>query len=94
MIPGDEFFARLRRHTGNRAAQALYLAQGTIEIDVRLEPVVSRDVTAAGLSAADAPLYTRTWIHPVGIPRAVGHRKGGANTNPPAHHNALTPAAA
>jgi hypothetical protein len=37
-------------------------AQGAIELDVRLEPVVSGEVLAAGLSPADAPPYTRTWI--------------------------------
>jgi hypothetical protein len=42
-------------------------AQGTIELDVRLEPVVSGDVVAAGLSAADAPPYTRTWIILIGF---------------------------
>jgi hypothetical protein len=41
-------------------------AQGTIELDVRLEPVVSGDVSAAGLNAADAPPYTRTWIALIG----------------------------
>ena len=39
-------------------------AQGTIELDVRLEPVLSGDVTAAGLGAADAPPYT--WIILIG----------------------------
>ena len=34
-------------------------AQGAIELDVRLEPVVSGDVLAAGLGASDAPPYTR-----------------------------------
>ena len=37
-------------------------AEGTVELDVRLEPVVSGDVSAAGLNAADAPPYTRTFI--------------------------------
>jgi hypothetical protein len=37
-------------------------AQGTVELEVRLEPVVSGDVAAAGLSAAEAPPYTRTWL--------------------------------
>ena len=40
-------------------------AQGTVELDVRLEPVVSGDVRAAGLGAADAPPYTR-WIILIG----------------------------
>jgi hypothetical protein len=37
-------------------------AQGAIELDVRLEPVVSGDVLAAGLGPADAPPYTKTWM--------------------------------
>jgi hypothetical protein len=37
-------------------------AQGAIELEVRLEPVVSGDVLAAGLGAADAPPYTKTWM--------------------------------
>jgi hypothetical protein len=37
-------------------------AQGTIELDVRLDPVFSGNVSAAGLNAADAPPYTRTGI--------------------------------
>jgi hypothetical protein len=37
-------------------------AEGAVEIDVRLEPVVSGDVSAAGLNASDAPPYTRTVI--------------------------------
>jgi hypothetical protein len=40
--------------------------QGTIELDVRLEPVISGEVSAAGFSAADAPPYTRTWIALIG----------------------------
>ena len=39
-------------------------AQGTIELEVRLEPVVSGDVMAAGLSGADAPPYA--WIILIG----------------------------
>jgi hypothetical protein len=35
-------------------------AQGTVELEVRLDPVVSGDVRAAGLSTADAPPYA--WI--------------------------------
>jgi hypothetical protein len=41
-------------------------AQGTVELEVRMEPVVSGDVMAAGLSA-DAPLYTRTWVILIGF---------------------------
>jgi hypothetical protein len=37
-------------------------AQGAIELDVRLEPVVSGDVLAAGLGPADGAPYTSTWI--------------------------------
>jgi hypothetical protein len=37
-------------------------AEGTVELDVRLEPVSGGDVSAAGLNAADAPPYTRTFI--------------------------------
>jgi hypothetical protein len=40
--------------------------QGTVELDVRLEPIVSGDVSAAGLSAADMPAYTRTVIALIG----------------------------
>ena len=40
-------------------------AQGTVELDVRLEPIVSGDVSAAGLSASGAPPYT--WIVVVGF---------------------------
>ena len=39
-------------------------AQGTVELEVRLEPVVSDDVLAAGLSGADAPPYA--WIILIG----------------------------
>ena len=39
-------------------------ARGTVELDVRLEPVVSGDVSAAGLSPDGAPPYT--WIVLVG----------------------------
>jgi hypothetical protein len=42
-------------------------AQGPIELDVRLEPVVSGDVKAAGLSGAEAPTYTRTLIVLIGL---------------------------
>jgi hypothetical protein len=42
-------------------------AQGPVELDVRLEPVVSGDVLAAGLSGADAPPYTRTWVILIGF---------------------------
>ena len=35
-------------------------AQGAVELDVRLEPVVSGEVLAAGLGPADAPPYTKT----------------------------------
>ena len=38
-------------------------ALGTVELDVRLDPV-SDDITAAGLNAADAPPYT--WIILIG----------------------------
>ncbi len=41
-------------------------AQGTVELDVRLEPVISGEVSAAGFSATDAPPYTRTWIALIG----------------------------
>jgi len=37
-------------------------ALGAIELDVRLEPVASGEVLAAGLGPADAPPYTRTWL--------------------------------
>jgi hypothetical protein len=40
--------------------------QGTIELDVRLEPAAG-DIVAAGLSAADAPPFTRTWIILIGF---------------------------
>ena len=40
-------------------------AQGPIELDVRLEPVVSGDVSAAGLGTADATPYT--WIILIGF---------------------------
>src|SRR6185295_1572485 len=40
--------------------------QGPVELEVRLEPVVSGDVLAAGLSGAGAPPYTRTWIILIG----------------------------
>ena len=46
--------------------------QGTIELEVRLDPVVSGDVVAAGLSGADPPPYTRTWIVLVGLLVLVG----------------------
>jgi hypothetical protein len=39
-------------------------AQGTVELSVRLEPVVSGDVSAAGLGAASAPRYP--WIVLIG----------------------------
>ena len=42
-------------------------AQGPIELDVRLEPAVSGDVMAAGLSGADAPPYMRTGIILIGL---------------------------
>ena len=42
-------------------------AEGAIELDVRLEPVVSAEVLAAGLSASDAPSYTRTGIILIGF---------------------------
>jgi hypothetical protein len=35
-------------------------AQGTVELEVRLEPAVSDDVLAAGLGGADAPPYV--WV--------------------------------
>ena len=41
-------------------------AEGAVELDVRLEPVVSGDVSTAGLSAANAPPYTRTAIALIG----------------------------
>ena len=41
-------------------------AQGPIELDVRLEPVVSGDVLAAGLGASDGLPYTRTGIILIG----------------------------
>jgi hypothetical protein len=41
-------------------------AQGTVELDVRLEPVVSGDVSAAGLSGAETPPYMRTGIALIG----------------------------
>ena len=37
-------------------------AQGAIELDVRLEPVVSGEVSAAGMGSADASAQARTWI--------------------------------
>jgi hypothetical protein len=37
-------------------------AEGTVELDVRLEPVVAGNVSAAGLNATGAPPYTRTLI--------------------------------
>lgn len=37
-------------------------AEGTVELDVRLEPIVSADISAAGLNATDGPPYTRTLI--------------------------------
>src|SRR6185503_9522114 len=37
-------------------------AEGAIELDVRLEPVVSDEVLSAVLSTTDAPSYTRTGI--------------------------------
>jgi hypothetical protein len=42
-------------------------AQGPVELDLRLEPVVPGAVMAAGLSASDAPPYTRTWIVLIGL---------------------------
>jgi hypothetical protein len=41
-------------------------SEGTIELDVRLEPVTSGIVSAAGLSGSDAPPYTRTAIAVIG----------------------------
>jgi hypothetical protein len=41
--------------------------EGAIELDVRLEPVVSPEVLAAGLSATDAPSYRRTGIILIGF---------------------------
>ena len=41
-------------------------AQGTVELDVRLEPLVPDDVSAAGLGAADGPPYMRTGIAVLG----------------------------
>src|ERR1700694_5080520 len=41
-------------------------AQGTVELDLSLEPVVSDTVTAAGLGSTDGPPYTRTWIVLIG----------------------------
>jgi hypothetical protein len=38
--------------------------EGTVELDVRLEPIVSGKVSAAGLN--DAPPYSRTWIILIG----------------------------
>jgi hypothetical protein len=40
--------------------------EGTVELDVRLEPVGSSDASAAGLSGGDAPPYTRTGIALIG----------------------------
>ena len=42
-------------------------AEGAIELDVRLEPVVSSEVLAAGLSATDAPSYMRTGLILIGF---------------------------
>ena len=41
--------------------------QGAIELDIRLEPVVSSEVLSAGLSTTDAPSYTRTGIILIGF---------------------------
>ncbi len=40
--------------------------QGTVELDVRLEPVDSGPVSAAGIAGADTAPYTRTWIFLIG----------------------------
>jgi hypothetical protein len=39
-------------------------AQGTVELDLKLDPIVSGDVAAAGLNPGDAPPYT--WIIVIG----------------------------
>src|SRR4051812_48194371 len=36
-------------------------AEGTVELEVRLDPVVD-DVSAAGVGSADRPPYTRSWV--------------------------------
>ena len=41
-------------------------AQGAIELDVRLDPVVSGEVLAAGLGPAEASPSTRPWMIPLG----------------------------
>ena len=42
-------------------------AEGAIELDIRLEPVASAEVMAAGLSGTDSPSYTRTAIILIGF---------------------------
>ena len=41
--------------------------QGPVELDLRLEPVDSGPIAAAGLNATDTAPYTRTWIFLVGF---------------------------
>jgi hypothetical protein len=40
--------------------------QGAVELEVRLEPVDSAAISTAGMNAADAAPYTRTWIVLIG----------------------------
>jgi hypothetical protein len=41
-------------------------AQGTVELEVRLDPDDSGAVSAAGINGADSAPYTRTWIFLIG----------------------------